>query len=120
MNTRMKIRKLIGSVALASFLLFSSSISAAENPEDNYQWVTIKGTISEIAEITQKNSLNETPYPLQLSKSLDKLSNTALLESYVEKQRIKHDFPTIKKLIENAPSQFSGHYYDADKGNDLP
>lgn len=112
----MRVKRLLGSIALASFLLFSSSISAAESTDNGYQWITIKGTISEIAEITQKNSLNETPYPLLLTESSDNLSNTALLDNYIEKQRIKQDIPTIKKIIESAPTMYSGHYYDADKG----
>ncbi|OBY76389.1 hypothetical protein BBG47_27395 [Paenibacillus sp. KS1] len=112
----MTIRKLIGSIALSSFLLISSSINAAGNTEDKYQWTTVNGTISEIAEITQKNSMNKIPYPLELTTAPDKLSDTELLDNYAEKQRIKMDFPNIKKLIENDPHEFSGHYYDADKG----
>lgn len=112
----MKIRKLIGTIAIASSLLISSSISAAESQEDNYQWTTIKGTISEIAEITQKNTSNEIPYPLQLTTPPNQLSNAALLDNYVDKQRIKRDFPAIAKLIEKTPDKFSGHYYDSEKG----
>ncbi|QQZ62980.1 hypothetical protein JI735_10995 [Paenibacillus sonchi] len=112
----MKAGVLISSFVITASLIFSSSISAAGNLENNYQRKIIKGSISEIAEITQKNNVNETPYPLQVNSSLDKLSDTVLLDSYAEKLRIKRDIPSIKKLIQNSPTQFSGYYYDADKG----
>ncbi|CAH8772434.1 hypothetical protein [Paenibacillus dendritiformis] len=112
----MKLRKLVSLIFLASFLLFSSIISAAEDTADKYGWITINGSISDIAEITQQNNLNKIPYPLEMIVYPDNLTDKLFLENYVEKQRIRQDFPAIKKLIENEPSQYSGHYYNADKG----
>ncbi|TVX88373.1 hypothetical protein [Paenibacillus agilis] len=112
----MKTKQWILLATLASTLLIGSSISAAEINEDKFKWITINGSISEIAEITQKSNINEIPYPLDLNTPPDKLTNKLLLDSYIEKQRIKQDFPNIKKLIESDPKSFSGHYYEADKG----
>jgi hypothetical protein len=111
-------RKLLSTIIITSSLIFSSNISAAPNlnPENEYQWKTIKGTISEIAEITQRNNINEAPYPLELTNSSERQNTMSTLDSYVNKERIKRDLPTIKKIIEKDPTQFSGHYYDEDKG----
>lgn len=111
----MKFKRLIGSLLLASSLLISSSISAAENTGD-YQWTTIKGTLSEIAEITQKNKLDEVPYPFQLDNPSQKINDRVFLDDYAEKQRVKQDFPAISNLIKETPDKFAGHYYNPDKG----
>lgn len=63
----MRFRKFLSTVILTSSLLISSSTIAADNTDDKYQWTTIKGSISEIAEITHQNTLNEIPYPLGLT-----------------------------------------------------
>lgn len=115
MKTKRFLGSLFASALLASSLLTSSSISAAEDM-GNYQWTTIKGTLSEIAEITQKNKLNEVPYPFQLESQFQKINNSALLDNYAEKQRVKKDFPAISKRINETPDKYAGHYYNADKG----
>lgn len=114
----MKIRKLIGLVTVVSSILLSLNMGGISSAEENneYYWKTLTGSIWDIAEITQKNNLNETPYPLQMVDSQEKLQTTSLLKNFVEKNRIKYDIPIIKKFIENEPTKFSGHYYSEDKG----
>lgn len=71
----MKIRKLIGLVTLVSSVLLSLNMGGISSAEENneYSWKTLTGSIWDIAEITQKNNLNETPYPLQMFESQEKL-----------------------------------------------
>ncbi|ETT78908.1 hypothetical protein C173_02289 [Paenibacillus sp. FSL R7-277] len=113
----MFVRKYILPVFLAALLLCSSITSVHAEGSSNAEAKAFFGTISEIQAATQKqNELNEIPYPIELSTPPEQLKNSKVLADYVEKQRVKADLPTIKKLIENDPSRFSGHYYDADTG----
>ncbi|CAM4435286.1 hypothetical protein FHS16_001634 [Paenibacillus endophyticus] len=113
-------RKIILAVILAGSLISSSISTYSVSAEGTYarEMKAFKGTISEIAAATQKNEVNEIPFPyhVDLTTLHGELKNSALLDDYANKQRVKQDIPTIKKMIEEAPSRFAGHYYDADTG----
>ncbi|MGO4344874.1 hypothetical protein AB4Z45_05160 [Paenibacillus sp. MCAF9] len=113
-------RRVMLAVILAGSL-FSSSMSTYSVSAEDASTPTMKvfkGSISEIAAATQKNEVNEIPYPhpVDITAPLGELKNSTFLYDYANKQRVKKDIPTIKKLIEKAPSRFAGHYYDADTG----
>ncbi|MEC2345295.1 hypothetical protein [Paenibacillus barengoltzii] len=107
------------SIFLAASLVFSSLVTFSVNAEENPipEMKLFKGSIQEIANESQKNKSNEVPYPLTLTSPPYELKNSAILSDYIENQRVKKDIPIIKDLIERKfPSQFSGYYYDAEKG----